>query len=154
MLVAVNLGLVWGVLAWDWDVFSIVFLYWCENLVIGVLNVARMLVANPAPDQQRSPAELADRTLSRQERLAALSHLGIGLVMKLFLVPFFIIHYGGFCLGHGIFVFALFNENAPTEMGMLDQAADLLSGPLGWTLALLAASHAFSFLFNFNCEIY
>ena len=41
LLVAANLLPVLGVLYWDWDVFSIMFLFWCENVVIGLFGVAK-----------------------------------------------------------------------------------------------------------------
>jgi len=46
-LITVNLGLIAGVIAWDWSVFDIIFLYWVENLVIGAINVLKMATANP-----------------------------------------------------------------------------------------------------------
>jgi hypothetical protein len=36
-----------GVLAHHWTVFAVVLLYWCENVVLGVFNVLRMLCARP-----------------------------------------------------------------------------------------------------------
>ena len=38
VLIIVNLSLIAGVVAWDWSVFDIVFLYWVENLVGLSLN--------------------------------------------------------------------------------------------------------------------
>ncbi len=74
-LVASNLLPIVGVLAWDWDVGSLVVLYWSENLVIGAYTLVKMLVASP--------------------------------VGGLFSGAFFLVHYGGFCAVHGIFVLSL-----------------------------------------------
>ncbi len=149
VLIGVNLGMIYGVLTWGWSVFDIVFLYWAENLVIGAINVVRMLIANPAPDQEFDLAGLASGEISREDRMAMLGSLSIGMAMKLFLVPFFIIHYGGFCAGHGIFIFALFSDSPEGGGHIIEHAWNLLHGPLGWSLALLAASHLYSFFANF-----
>lgn len=83
----------WGVIFLDWDAFYIVLLYWAENLVIGFYNVLKMaFAAVPNP----------------------IANLG-----KLFLIPFFIIHYGGFTAIHGFFVLALFHKGqGPSMDGM------------------------------------
>lgn len=44
VLILANLVPLAGVLLLDWQVFDILVLYWVENVVIGVLNVARMAV--------------------------------------------------------------------------------------------------------------
>src|SRR2546428_6743265 len=81
VLVATNLIPLIGVLLHDWTVFQVLLLYWCENVVVGVFNVLRMLSAQP-----RSSLAWA---------------------AKLFLIPVFTFHYGMFTLVHGIFVLAL-----------------------------------------------
>ena len=37
VLIAANLLPLAGVLFWDWDVFLVLLLFWCENVVIGLL---------------------------------------------------------------------------------------------------------------------
>jgi len=74
-----------GVLFFKWDAFVIVLLYWAENLAIGfynVLKIAFVKVPNPA------------------------EHLG-----KLFIIPFFIVHYGGFMAIHGVFILVMFKKS-------------------------------------------
>ena len=46
-LVVSNLVPVWGVLFWDWNVFNVLFLFWMENVFIGVFNVLKMSIAKP-----------------------------------------------------------------------------------------------------------
>jgi hypothetical protein len=137
-----------GVLAWGWSVSSVVILYWFENVVIGVINVLRMMLAAPAAGALDLPGtDAADVRLP-----GAVSH-----GMKLFLVPFFIVHYFGFCAGHGIFVFSMFGDDdgyfAP-ESGMnpftvLHRAIEIFSTPLAAAAAILALSHAISFVQNY-----
>jgi len=68
----------------------------------------------------------------------------------LFLVPFFIVHFGGFMLGHFLFLWQMFgggwNENAASVGQFLG------SIPASWTIwiafAALFVSHGLSFFFN------
>src|SRR5262249_13770895 len=81
-LVVANATPLFCVLVLHWQVFPLLLLYWLENVVVGIFNVLRMAVADP-----HDPG----------------SWIG-----KLFMIPFFCVHYGMFCFVHGIFVFALF----------------------------------------------
>src|SRR5438094_8089324 len=69
-----------GVLFLGWTVFPLVLLYWLENVVVGGFNVARLLLAQP-----REPAYWAG---------------------KLFLIPFFVVHFGMFRYVPGLLVVA------------------------------------------------
>jgi len=94
-LIAANLVPLWGVLVWDWPVFPLLVLFWLENVLTGLANALRMLLADPG-----DPA------------------LWIG---KLFLMPFFCVHYGFFCAIHGKLVFGIFGgkEYARLDHGLL-----------------------------------
>jgi hypothetical protein len=83
VLVAVNLIPLAGVIFFGWSVFSVMVLFWAENVVIGILNVARMLTL-----------------YRRRGDGAALGFAG-----------FFAMHYGIFTAVHGVFVFALFGPD-------------------------------------------
>jgi hypothetical protein len=93
-LLAANAIPLFGVLFLGWDAFYVVLLYWTENLVVGFYNVLKMVFAAvPYPA----------------------AHLG-----KLFLIPFFIVHYGGFTAIHGFFVLALFHKEQGPPIGGAD----------------------------------
>lgn len=139
ILVAVNLAVLPAVLIFDWSVFEIIFLFWAENVVIGVINVLKMLTARPLIDTK---AEALD-----QNTKLAVAAVNWGIL--LFMVPFFIIHYGGFCFGHGIFVFSLFSDSGDYGQDLWTAVPALLAGGLALPLALLAASHLYSFVFNY-----
>ena len=47
LLIVVNVLPLLGVLYLDWDVLSLMILYWSENLVLGFYTLARMLVKSP-----------------------------------------------------------------------------------------------------------
>lgn len=136
-LVGANLLPLVGVLFFDWSLFAVMLLYWAENGVIGVFNVFKMLTA------------------SRGGWLGALGE-------RLFLVPFFTVHYGGFWLGHGVFVFSLFGSGtdsfgsgAPSSgpFGIDIGVAQRVLGEGLWLALLgLVASHGVSFVLNFVSE--
>jgi hypothetical protein len=126
VLIAANLVPLAGVLLWGWDAFALILLFWMENVVVGVFFIARMLLADP-----------------RDLPLWA---------VKLFMVPFFCFHYGMFTAIHGMFVFALFGARRydVRDLQMLEPAAAAASDLGLWLpLAVLVASHLFSFLYNY-----
>jgi len=134
-LVLGNLLPVVGILAWGWDVASVVIFYWTENLIIGFYNILKML--------SRAPTE--------------------GKGKSAFMALFFTVHYGGFCAAHGFFVVELFDiQTANPAVGTAGHAAAIpFLGLLGeivsfilaiapnywlWGFAALAVSHGFSWL--------
>jgi hypothetical protein len=140
-LLAANAIPLFGVVFLDWNAFNVVILYWAENLVIGFYNVLKItLAAVPHP----------------------IAHLG-----KLFLIPFFTVHYGGFTAVHGFFVMAIFHEGNGGGPLMKGQQwpcflvfVQMLFGvtkymysviPPQVRLAVLAlfASHGVSFVYNY-----
>jgi hypothetical protein len=128
--VTANLFPLAGALFWGWGIFPIVFLFWLENVIIGVFNVLRM---------------------------ACVSGGGlIGGVEKVFMIPFFIFHYGVFALVHGIFVIALFGRKETAEAlgdGPFAGISSLIRENItpGFQMAVIAlvASHAVSFVANY-----
>lgn len=126
VLIAANVAPLIGVLSHHWSVFAVVLLYWCENVVVGVFNVLRMVCARPQD---------------------ALANAG-----KFFLVPFFCVHYGGFTFVHGIFVFALFGgglKSGAFDLSPHTVLTAVRQAGLGWAVAALFASHGFSFFHNY-----
>lgn len=127
LLVLANLLPLGGVLFFGWQVFPIMFLFWLENVVVGGFNVLKMLLA-------AGPG----------------SHPGV----KLFLIPFFIVHYGIFTLVHGAFVFAMFGSDWRGGGGGpvpgFDRMQDLVTQQhLVWAVLGLGVSHGFSFATNY-----
>lgn len=137
-LVAANIIPVYGVLFVGWDAFAVVALYWSENLIVGFYNVIKMAIAKAG---------------SMREHLS-----------KLFLIPFFIVHYGAFCAVHGFFVLAMFSGGQQGEtsvavneglffMSMLYTVVKQLLLVLTPTqlvcVGALGLSHGVSFVYNF-----
>lgn len=137
-LVVANLVPLVGVVLFRWDAAAIVLLYWTENLVLGFYTILKMALA-----RVEKPAE----------------HL-----KKLFAIPFFCVHFGSFCGGHGAFLIFLFKlgdgfPHSPDWLGPLMLIGLLVSviarlwesRPPGmeWPVLCLFASHGVSFVQNY-----
>jgi hypothetical protein len=126
ILAGANIVPLLGVLFWGWDAFALIALFWMENVIVGVFFLLRMLCLDP-----RDPALWA---------------------AKLFMVPFFCLHYGMFTAGHGVFVFSLLGGKRYDVRGFeLLEPATRAAADFGlWLpLAVLFASHLFSFGWNY-----
>lgn len=126
LLILANIVPLYGVFAWDWKVFALVFLFWFENVVVGIFNAARILAARP------------DKPLVW--------------FRKLFLVAFFCIHYGIFTAVHGLFVMTLFGDyaetlNHPPGLGQILHV--IRDQNLFWPVLALFLSHGYSFVVNY-----
>jgi len=126
MLVLANLIPLAGVLFLGWETFPLVFLFWLENVVVGVFNVLKMLIAAPQN--------------------------GVNWLAKAFMIPFFCVHYGMFTFVHGVFVVGFFGKQfrrgAPAPD--VDLFLRLISEQHLWVAVIaLFASHGFSFVWNY-----
>lgn len=128
VLILANLAPIFGVLFMDWQVFPIVLLFWMENVIIGVFNVFKMIACSPNQKQW---------------------------VAKVFLIPFFCLHYGTFTSVHGVIVIFMFGM-----LGGFIKPGDFAAGPfdilgimgklqLWWAVLALLVSHAVSFAVNY-----
>lgn len=80
LTVLVNMVPLAGVMFWGWSAFELIFLYWLENVVIGLRTLISML-------------------------LTGRRHGYVGAIAT---SMFFTVHYGLFCFVHGMFVISLF----------------------------------------------
>ena len=99
----------YGVLVLDWSVFVVIALFWLENVIIGVFNVAKMLICG------------------------ARSGYAASMIAALALSAFFTVHYGMFTAVHGVFVVGLFGE---AELG---RSVNGLFAPLSHMIGYLLA---------------
>ncbi|MEX2578980.1 MAG: DUF6498-containing protein [Verrucomicrobiales bacterium] len=111
-----------GTLFWEWRVLDLAALYWAENLVIGAYAILRIAAVDPGTGQFA------------------------GTAAKLAVIPFFVLHYGMFCLVHGFILFAVLGEG---RLSGIATAGTLLGGNLGWALVALTVSHGVSFFWNY-----
>ena len=146
VLLAANSLPLFGVLLFDWSVFDIVFFYWAENVVIGVINVARILTSGGdivSPDDLPSEGRKLPRVRGgTQMALAASAAVRVGRAGKAFLAVFFAVHYGFFCFGHQQFVIGMFGDGR--------SVGDVIADPvIGIGLLAIGGSHLFSFFSNY-----
>ncbi len=93
-LIVANLLPLLGIFLFNWDVRFIVILYWIENLIAAFYNIIKMALLKLEPP---------------------IDNIG-----KLFAIPFFCVHYGGFCAVHGFFLMHFFKigtGSSPFENG-------------------------------------
>ncbi len=119
LLVANLLPLV-AVLSGQWTLFSVMYLYWAENGIVGALNVLKLALAQGA---------------------------GASAGSKLVMIPFFILHYGIFWFVHGVFVFVLFGDRGMRGFNLAQMA--LIPPSLWGAFGMLLLSHTTSFINNY-----
>lgn len=95
------LWMILGVLLWKWDVRVLVWLYWSENLIIGLVQVSKMLLL------PRGDATWRALLISRG-----------------FFVCFFVFHFGMFCAVHGFFLVAFSSMMGNSSMVSLSNLGD------------------------------
>jgi hypothetical protein len=135
-LIVANLIPLAGVLFLGWNVWTILLLYWLENGVVGIYNVAKMLRAD-APETGDTRFLVNGRPASSMSRAS--------------LVPFFCMHYGIFWVVHGVFVvllpvFGMAGSDDGGSPGILEGVAPLT---LLFALVALTISHGVSYWFNY-----
>jgi hypothetical protein len=126
VLVVANLLPLVGVVFFGWSVFELVALYWMENVVIGVLNVSKMLLVK--------------------------SEGGVPIIARLGTAVFFTVHYGMFCFGHGVFVASFLGSKDWTSgpnLNPFSMVGDVVASGGGLMVAGLLASHGFSFIHHY-----
>ena len=138
-LVAANMVPIAGVIFFDWKVQDIVMLYWFENLIIGVMNVLRIYTASP------------DQILKPKEKGTGLRPYEL-FTVKMYLIGFFIVHYGGFCYGHGLVLAGTFTALEPhgRHMELGEILVKMFTDPVYLlSIAALFSEHLFSFFHNY-----
>ena len=138
-LAVANAVPLFGAIFWGWQAANIVLLYWAENLAVGFYNILKITFAK-VPHRS-------------------------GHLVKLFLIPFFTVHYGGFTAVHGVFVLVMFKKEDPPFpsgdawpcffvfvqmlLNVIKQAYSIMSPEMRCALLALFASHGVSFVHNY-----
>ena len=113
-----------GVLYGGWNAFDILVVFWLENAIIGFFNVLKMIWA-------------------RDDATRDVFSWWSMFFQKLCMIPFFIVHYGGFTALHGFFLF----EGLPS----LFEGISLLLDRTWFAVSVagLTLSHGISFFINY-----
>jgi hypothetical protein len=115
---------------------DILFIYWAESGIIGVFNVFKML--------------LAKNFFPLKEELDLTGKLGVfgammDIIWKIMLIPFFIVHFGGFMAVHGFFLYRL----APYLGAQEPIDPMVIFRQISFAFLSLAISHGYSFFTNY-----
>lgn len=137
ILIAANIIPLIGVLFYQWDLTAVMLLYWLENIVIGIINVLRLLfLANDSAFYSRLPS-----------------------------IFFFICHYGIFCAAHGTLLFELLEldiegfAGAFSPLNILAQVQNifiaiylLVGDKIILALFAMVLSHTISLIYHYFLE--
>jgi hypothetical protein len=136
-LVVANLIPLVGALWFGWNVWTILIIYWLENGVVGVVNVLKMRKAEGSEVGGAANWRINGRPATSVARGA--------------LIPFFVMHYGMFWIGHGIFVLLMpvFGGIGTDGSPGPDMTQGVSIGTIAFAVALLAISHGVSYRLNF-----
>ena len=118
-LILANVVPIFGVLFLGWDASAILVLYWLESVIIGLLNIPKILACRKAE-----------------------TRIFHAVFSNLFLAGFYTFHYGMFTGVHGVFLAEMFGAR-PIMEGLLS------GGPILWAAATFLVSHLFSMFINF-----
>lgn len=122
-----------------WDMSHSLLLYWMENLIIGFFAIFKIILAQGSESLVQSGSEAVNRITN--------------LTQKIPMVLFFMVHYTGFCLGHGVFVVMILTYTALGSTGF--DHASVFAELIGkstlyiYPLIFMVASHGYSFVANF-----
>jgi len=133
-IIVANLVPLVALFVFHWDVFSLLFLFWLENVIIGVFNVLKMLLAGVGARD-----------------LPPFGWVVFG-GLKLFMIPFFCMHYGLFTFVHGMFIVGIFDKGALHQFGGLGPQLIfqvIHENHLEWPFAALVLSHLISFVWDY-----
>jgi hypothetical protein len=133
-LILFNLIPIIGVVFLNWSILQMVVSYWTESLVLGAFNIMKMFKCegsiapsiNPSFGGKPSPLTANPSTA------------------RIFYTVFFMFHYGGFCMGHLIFILVFFGGSMVPEG---------VNKSLDWTIIISVISfiiiHAISYKKNY-----
>lgn len=136
-LIAANL-VVAAITLWrGWGFYEIIIVYWCEAVIIGGYNFARMCMVG-----------LAGRPFGKSIDM----DLGSRLFLVVVVLGFFVVKFGGFALTLGLLVAAVpaFLQHAPDAAGHeIWKGLRAVGGGVAIAVAVLFVSHGISFVMNF-----
>ncbi len=147
-LVLANAVPLCGVAFFAWRLFDVLALYWVESGIIAIYTLLRMAFCTNMNGPRGTVLAGSLHETQRGEILASS-------LTKLFMMPFFCLHFGIFMFVHGVFLVALSAEGSPglafeSPLGLVSQLLDP-AGSEGFRYAILGLvlSHGLSFFLNY-----
>ena len=146
VLILANLIPLAGVLLFQWDILAILLLYWAESVIIGYINVIKMLFCRTDNVLHGVLPQLAGQP-APEEVSNSIPKMSVG-ESKYLLILFFILHYGMFCFGHLTAVVEIFSD---TSIGLTagSTLAELWQTSFWIAVVGIAGSHLYSFFMNY-----
>ncbi len=136
-LLAANIITIFLAILENWDLATVLFVYWAQSIIIGIFAVITILGADSAilaADMNRATAEKTGKQAVWSERSVGL-YKGV-------MAGFFCVHYGIF---HGVY-FAFIVE------GGLFGPVDFSNSGIWAACALFFANHLYSYLYHRGSE--
>lgn len=141
-IVAANLIVLIGIWFFSWTISDMILLYWAESAIIGFFTIIKIALAGLPYSGIVGKGTPASINLIGPPQTVEIGPIA----EKLFLIPFFIVHYGMFMGAHLVFlVVAILPGFGEIDDGKLAQI--LMNVAIG--LVALVASHLISFVVNY-----
>jgi len=108
-----------GVLFLDWQVTTLLAIYWAESGIIGFYTVLKMAksqkisnkeILKKFKDKLKKKDKVSKQKVKKFKQKLKNKVSNYQKITKLFLIIFFIFHFGGFMFGHGIFLLVFFSK--------------------------------------------
>jgi hypothetical protein len=146
VLIIANLVSLFGVLFWGWSATLLLLAYWFESAIIGFFTVIKIIMAQKITSERSFHLSEKQSQLIKNMPISPIAGRSLNIFAKLFMVPFFIVHFGGFMAGHLVFIVVMF---AIGGSGLSFE--QIVPGLFTISLLLISLfiSHAYSFVTNF-----
>jgi hypothetical protein len=126
VIIVSNLLPIFGILFFGWSMGSVMVLYWFENVIVGLFALLKMAFA-----QGQTGTGMGRMSRISSFRISFIPSSTANTLSKLTILPFFCVHFGLFCLAHGVFVVALFLPKDLTSGQWMNLLAGLTVPLLG-----------------------
>ncbi|MFH1802213.1 MAG: DUF6498-containing protein [archaeon] len=145
VLLAVNLLSLFGVLFLGWNSTLLLLAYWFESAIIGFYAIIKIIMAQKINPKISNSFKQGIKS-NPQVKIHPKAQLILNNLMKVIMVPFFIIHFGMFMMVHLFFI--IFFLAMP---GFHAEGPQVINGLLTviFLIISLFVSHTYSFFTNF-----
>ncbi len=146
VLILANLIPLAGVLLFQWDILAILLLYWAESVIIGYINVIKMIFCRTDNVLHGALPQLAGQPVPEElsNSIPKMSVSG----SKLTLILVFILQYGFFCFVHLTVVVEIFSDTS-IRQGAASSLVGLWQTSFWIAVIGIAGSHLYSFFMNY-----